>query len=336
MKVAIVGTSGAVGQEFLRVLAERNFPLDELVLFGSARSSGTTYNFKGKTLTVKELQHNDDFKGIDIALVSAGAGISKDYAGTITKFGTIMIDNSSAFRMEADIPLVVPEVNAADAKNMPRRIIANPNCTTIQMVVALKPIEELSHIKKVHISTYQSASGAGASGMDELQAQTVQVANNEEPTVKKFAFQIVQNLIPHIDVFLDNDYTKEEMKMFHETRKIMHSDILVSATAVRVPVMRAHSEAIWVETENEISVEQARAAFEKADGVIVIDNPAEKQYPMPLFLAGRDEVFVGRIRKDLTTPNGLAFWTVSDQIKKGAALNAVQIAEYLVKEGVVK
>lgn len=336
MIVAIVGTSGAVGQEFLRVLAERNFPLDELVLFGSARSSGTTYEFMGKTLTVKELQHNDDFKGIDIALVSAGAGISKDYAETITKFGTIMIDNSSAFRMEADIPLVVPEVNAADAKNMPRRIIANPNCTTIQMVVALKPIEELSHIKKVHISTYQSASGAGASGMDELQAQTVQIANNEEPTVKKFAFQIVQNLIPHIDVFLDNDYTKEEMKMFHETRKIMHSDILVSATAVRVPVMRAHSEAIWVETENEITIEQARAAFEKAEGVIVIDNPAEKQYPMPLFLAGRDEVFVGRIRKDLTTPNGLAFWTVSDQIKKGAALNAVQIAEYLVKEGVVK
>ncbi len=336
MRVAIVGTSGAVGQEFLRVLAERNFPLDELVLFGSARSKGTTYDFRGKKLTVKELLHNDDFKGIDIALVSAGAGISKDFADTITKFGTIMIDNSSAFRMEADIPLVVPEVNAADAKNMPRRIIANPNCTTIQMVVALKPIEQLSHIKKVHISTYQSASGAGASGMDELQAQTVQVANSEEPTVKKFAYQIVQNLIPHIDVFLDNDYTKEEMKMFHETRKIMHSDVLVSATAVRVPVMRAHSEAIWVETEKEITVEQARAAFEKAEGVIVIDNPAEKQYPMPLYLAGRDEVFVGRIRKDLTTPNGLTFWTVSDQIKKGAALNAVQIAEYLVKEGVVK
>ena len=336
MKVAIVGTSGAVGQEFLRVLAERNFPLDELILFGSARSAGSTYEFRGKTLTVKELQHNDDFKGIDLALVSAGAGISKEYAETITKFGTIMIDNSSAFRMEDDIPLVVPEVNAADAKNMPRRIIANPNCTTIQMVVALKPIEALSHIKRVHISTYQSASGAGASGMEELQSQTVQIANDEAPTVKKFAFQLVQNLIPHIDVFLDNDYTKEEMKMFHETRKIMHSDILVSATAVRVPVMRAHSEAIWVETEAEISAEQARAAFEKAEGVIVIDKPAEKQYPMPLFLAGRDEVFVGRIRKDLTTPNGLTFWTVSDQIKKGAALNAVQIAEYLVKEGVVK
>jgi len=336
MKVAIVGVSGAVGQEFLRVLDERNFPLDELVIFGSSRSTGKEYTFKGKKLIVKKLQHNDDFKGIDIALVSAGAGISKEYADTITKFGTVMIDNSSAFRMEKDIPLVVPEVNAADAKNMPRRIIANPNCTTIQMVVALKPIEDLSHITKVHISTYQSASGAGASGMDELTAQTKEVAAGEKATVAKFAYQLVQNLIPHIDVFTDNDYTKEEMKMFHETRKIMHSDILVSATAVRVPVLRAHSEALWVETEKEISLEQAKDAFTKADGIIVIDNPAEKQYPMPLHLAGRDEVFVGRIRKDLTNPKGLVFWTVSDQIKKGAALNAVQIAEYLVKEGVVK
>jgi len=336
MKVAIVGVSGAVGQEFLRVLDERNFPLDELVIFGSSRSTGKEYTFKGKKLLVKELQHNDDFKGIDIALVSAGAGISKEYADTITKFGTVMIDNSSAFRMEKDIPLVVPEVNAADAKNMPRRIIANPNCTTIQMVVALKPIEDLSHITKVHISTYQSASGAGASGMDELTAQTKEVAAGEKATVAKFAYQLVQNLIPHIDVFTDNDYTKEEMKMFHETRKIMHSDILVSATAVRVPVLRAHSEALWVETEKEISLEQAKDAFTKADGIIVIDNPAEKQYPMPLHLAGRDEVFVGRIRRDLTNPKGLVFWTVSDQIKKGAALNAVQIAEYLVKEGVVK
>jgi aspartate-semialdehyde dehydrogenase len=188
----------------------------------------------------------------------------------------------------------------------------------------------------VHIATYQSASGAGASGMDELEAQTKQIAEGAAPTVSKFAYQLVQNLIPHIDVFTDNDYTKEEMKMFHETRKIMHSDIMVSATAVRVPVLRAHSEAIWVETEGEISLEAAKAAFENAEGVIVIDKPSEKQYPMPLHLAGRDEVFVGRIRKDITNPNGLAFWTVSDQIKKGAALNAVQIAEYLVKEGVVK
>lgn len=336
MKIAIVGVSGAVGQEFLRVLEERNFPLDELVLFGSSRSKGKTHTYKGETLITKELQHNDDFKDIDIALVSAGAGISKDYAETITKFGTVMIDNSSAFRMEGDIPLVVPEVNAADAKNMPRRIIANPNCTTIQMVVALKPIEDLSHITRVHIATYQSASGAGATGMDELQEQTKQVAKGEEPTISKFAYQLVQNLIPHIDVFTDNDYTKEEMKMHNETRKILHSDVMVSATAVRVPVLRAHSEALWVETEKELSIEQIKEAFIKADGVIVIDNPAEKKYPMPLYLAGRDEVFVGRIRKDITNPKGLTFWSVSDQIKKGAALNAVQIAEYLIKEGVVK
>jgi aspartate-semialdehyde dehydrogenase len=334
MKVAIVGVSGAVGQEFLKVLEERNFPLDELEIFGSSRSAGKEYTYKGKKYSVKELKHNDDFKNIDIALVSAGAGTSKEYAETITKHGTLMIDNSSAFRMESDIPLVVPEVNPEDAKNTPRNIIANPNCTTIQMVVALKAIENLSHIKRIHIATYQSASGAGATAMQELITQTKQVANNEKPVVDKFAYQLVQNLIPHIDVFMDNDYTKEEMKMFHETRKIMHSDVLVSATAVRVPVLRAHSEAIWVETEREISVEEARAAFEKAEGVIVIDKPSEKQYPMPLQLAGRDEVFVGRIRKDLTNPNGLTFWTVSDQIKKGAALNAVQIAEYLVKEGV--
>jgi len=336
MKVAIVGVSGAVGQEFLKVLEQRNFPLDELELYGSSRSAGKEYTFKGKKYTVKELQHNDDFKGTDIALTSAGAGISKEFAETITKFGTLMIDNSSAFRMENDIPLVVPEVNPEDAKNTPRNIIANPNCTTIQMVVALNAIEKLSHIKKVHIATYQSASGAGASGMAELISQTKQIANGEQPTVNKFAYQLVQNVIPHIDVFLDNDYTKEEMKMFNETRKIMHSDVLVSATAVRVPVLRAHSEAIWIETEKEISAAEAREAFEEAEGVIVIDNPREKQYPMPLLLAGRDEVFVGRIRKDLTNPKGLTFWTVSDQIKKGAALNAVQIAEYLVKEKVVK
>ena len=316
MKVAIVGVSGAVGQEFLKVLEQRDFPLNELEIFGSSRSAGKEYSFKGKKYIVKELLHNDDFKGIDIALVSAGAGISKEFAGTITKFGTLMIDNSSAFRMEEDIPLVVPEVNPEDAKNTPRNIIANPNCTTIQMVVALKAIEKLSHITRVHIATYQSASGAGASGMDELVSQTKQIANEEKPEVNKFAYQLVQNLIPHIDVFLDNDYAKEEMKMFHETRKIMHSDVLVSATAVRVPVLRAHSEAIWLETEREISVEEARKAFENAEGVIVIDNPKEKQYPMPLHLAGRDEVFVGRIRKDLTNPKGLTFWTVSDQIKK--------------------
>ena len=332
MKVAIVGVSGAVGQEFLKVLAERQFPIDELLLFGSARSAGTEYEFRGKKYIVKELQHGDDFKGVNIAFTSAGASISKEFAADITKFGAIMIDNSSAFRMDTDVPLVVPEVNASDAKMCPRGIIANPNCTTIQMVVALKAIEDISHIKRVHVSTYQAASGAGAAAMDELEEQYRQVLNGEPATVNKFAYQLAYNLIPHIDVFTENGYTKEEMKMYHETRKIMHSDVEVSATCVRVPSLRAHSENVWVETEKPISIEAAREAFAAADGVILQDNPANKEYPMPLFVSGKDPVFVGRIRKDLANPNGLTFWCVSDQIKKGAALNAVQIAEYLIKD----
>lgn len=332
MKVAIVGASGAVGQEFLRVLEEQKFPLDELVLFGSARSAGSEYVFNGKKLIVKLLQHNDDFKGIDFAFTSAGASISKEYSDTITKHGAIMIDNSSAFRMDVDVPLVVPEVNAEDACNAPRGIIANPNCTTIQMVVALKAIEGLSHIKRVHVSTYQAASGAGASAMDELVEQYSQIARGENATVSKFAYQLAYNVIPQVDVFTDNGYTKEEMKMYNETRKIMHSDIEVSATCVRVPVMRAHSESIWVETEKPISAAQAREAFEKAEGVVVMDNMEKKEYPMPLFLSGVNPVYVGRIRKDISNSNGLTFWSVSDQIKKGAALNAVQIAQYLIKQ----
>jgi aspartate-semialdehyde dehydrogenase len=336
MKVAIVGVSGAVGQEFLRVLDERNFPMDELILFGSSRSAGRVYTFKGKQYTVKELKHNDDFKGIDIAFVSAGGSTSVEFAETITKHGAVMIDNSSAFRMDADVPLVVPEVNPEDALTRPRGIIANPNCTTIQMVVALKAIEGISHIKKVHVSTYQAASGAGATAMAELIKQYEQILKGEEPTVDKFAYQLAYNLIPQVDVFTENGYTKEEMKMYHETRKIMHTDIEVSATCVRVPVMRAHSETTWVETERPISVEEAKEAFSKAEGVILQDNPAAKDYPMPLFVADKEPVYVGRIRKDLTNPNGLTFWTVSDQIKKGAALNAVQIAEYLIKVKNVK
>lgn len=332
MKVAIVGTSGAVGQEFLKVLAERNFPIDELVLFGSSRSAGRTYSFKGKDIVVKELKHNDDFKGVDIAFTSAGAGTSKEYAETITKHGTIMIDNSSAFRMDNDVPLVVPEVNPEDALNRPRGIIANPNCTTIQMVVALKAIENISHITKVHVSTYQAASGAGATAMKELVEQYAQIIRNEQPTVEKFVYQLAYNLIPQVDVFTDNGYTKEEMKMYNETRKIMHSDVLVSATCVRVPVLRAHSESIWIETEKEISMEEAKNAFANGNGLVLMDDPANKVYPMPLFLSGKDPVYVGRIRKDLSNPKGLTFWAVSDQIKKGAALNAVQIAEYLIKK----
>jgi len=336
MKVAIVGASGAVGQEFLRILAERRFPIDELVLFGSQRSAGREYRFEDRSLKVKLLQHNDDFKDIDLALTSAGAGTSREFAETITKYGALMIDNSSAFRMEKDVPLVVPEVNPEDAVNPPRRIIANPNCTTIQMVVALNAIEHVSHIRRVHVSTYQSASGAGAAAMDELVEQHAQLARGEEPTVNKFAFQLAYNVIPHIDVFTDNGYTKEEMKMYNETRKIMHSDIAVSATCVRVPVMRAHSESIWIETERPVSVEEARKAFAEAEGVVLMDEPAEKIYPMPLFMAGKDPVYVGRIRKVLTDENGLTFWCVSDQIRKGAALNAVQIAEWLIRNGKLK
>ena len=330
LKVAIVGVSGAVGQEFLRVLAERDFPIDELLLFGSARSAGRTYTFRGNDYVVRELRHGDDFKGVAIAFVSAGASVSKEFAPDITKFGTIMIDNSSAFRMDDSVPLVVPEVNAEDAKMCPRGIIANPNCTTIQMVVALKAIEDLSHIKRVHVSTYQAASGAGASAMAELEQQYREVLDGKPVTVEKFAYQLAYNLIPHIDVFTDNGYTKEEMKMYNETRKIMHSDIEVSATCVRVPSLRAHSEAVWVETERPISVEEAKQAFATAEGCVLMDNPAEKEYPMPLFLSGKDEVFIGRVRSDLSNPNGLSFWCVSDQIRKGAALNAVQIAEKII------
>ena len=333
MNIAIVGASGAVGQEFLRVLAEREFPIDNLLLFGSKRSAGTKYTFRGKEYTVRELQHNDDFKGVDIAFTSAGAGTSKEYAETITKYGAVMIDNSSAFRMDADVPLVVPECNAEDALNRPRGIIANPNCTTIMMVVALKAFEGLSHIRRVHVSSYQAASGAGAAAMAELYEQYRQVLANEPVTVEKFAYQLAFNVIPQIDVFQDNGYTKEEMKMYHETKKIMHSDIETSAMCVRVPSLRSHSESIWIETERPISVEEARQAVINGEGLTLMDNPAEKEYPMPLFLAGKDDVYVGRIRKDLANPNGLTFWIVSEQIRKGAALNAVQIAEYLVKVG---
>ena len=331
MRVAIVGASGAVGQEFLRVLEERNFPIDELVLFGSSRSAGRTYTFKGKEIEVKLLQHNDDFKDVDIAFTSAGGSTSVEFAETITKYGAVMIDNSSAFRMDKDVPLVVPEVNAEDALNRPRGIIANPNCTTIQMVVALKAIENLSHIKRVHVATYQAASGAGAAAMDELYEQYRQVIANEPVTVNKFAYQLAFNLIPQVDSFTDNGYTKEEMKMYNETQKIMHSDIQVSAMCVRVPALRSHSESVWVETERPLSVEEARNSFSKSEGIVVLDNPAEQKYPMPLFLAGTDPVHVGRIRKDLSNENGLTFWIVGDQIRKGAALNAVQIAEYLIK-----
>ena len=330
MKVAIVGASGAVGQELLRILAQRNFPVDELVLFGSSRSAGTQYEFKGKKYTVKELVHGDAFKDIDIVFTSAGAGTSKEFAEDITKYGAVMIDNSSAFRMDEDVPLVVPECNAEDALIRPRGIIANPNCTTIMMVVALQPIENLSHIKRIHVASYQSASGAGAQAMAELQQQYKDIVEAKPVTVSKFAYQLAYNVIPQIDVFQDNDYTKEEMKMYNETRKIMHSDVKCSATCVRISSLRSHSEAVWIETERPLEVEEVRKALAAAPGVTLQDDPANKVYPMPLFTGGKDDVYVGRVRKDITDPNGITLWLSADQIRKGAALNAVQIAEFLI------
>ena len=333
MRVAIVGASGAVGQEFLRILAERNFPLDDLVLFGSERSAGRKYAFRGKEYEVKLLQHNDDFKGIDIAFTSAGAGTSKEFAGDITKYGCVMIDNSSAFRMEQDVPLVVPECNAEDALLRPRGIIANPNCTTILMVVVLQPIEKLSHIRRIHVSSYQSASGAGAAAMAELQQQYRElVETGEVKTVSKFPHQLAYNMIPQIDKMTENDYTKEEMKMFNETRKIMHSDVRTSATCVRVSSLRSHSESVWLETEKPLEVADIRKVLADAPGVTLVDDPQNYVYPMPIESAGKDDVYVGRIRQDLADDNGITLWLTGDQIRKGAALNAVQIAEYLLEK----
>ena len=331
MNVAIVGASGAVGQEFLRILAERSFPIDNLRLFGSKRSAGRTYTFKGKEYTVEELRHGDDFKDIDIAFTSAGAGVSKEFREDITRYGAVMIDNSSAFRMDDQVPLVVPECNPEDALERPLGVIANPNCTTIIMVVALKAIENVTHIRSIHVSTYQAASGAGAAAMDELYEQYRQVLRGEEPTVEKFQYQLAFNMIPQVDVFLNNDYTKEEMKMFEESRKILHSDLRCSATCVRISTLRSHSEALWIETEKPLTPGQVREALSSAPGVVVQDDPSKKLYPMPLYTAGKDAVYVGRIRRDIACENGITLWLSGDQIRKGAALNAVQIAEYLIK-----
>ncbi len=332
MNIAIVGVSGAVGQQFLEVIEEQGFAFSSLSLFGSSRSAGSIIPFMGKEYVVKELQHNDDFRDIDIAFVSAGASVSKEYASIITKFGAIMIDNSSAYRMDSDVPLVVPEVNGCDALNAPRRIIANPNCTTIQLVVTLNAIRGVYDISRVRVATYQAASGAGAAAMQELETQTAQLVNKQEPTVSKFAHQLAYNLIPQVDVFTDNDYTKEEMKMYNETRKIMHSDIAVSATCIRVPVLRSHSEAVWVECTSEIDINRVRKAFANAEGIVMVDNPAEGLYPMPINCSAKDSIYVGRLREDISTKFGFTYWCVGDQIKKGAALNAVQIAQYLISK----
>ena len=331
MKVAIVGASGAVGQELLKVLEQRNFPADELLLFGSERSAGRVYPFRGKQIGVRLLAHNDDFKGVDVAFVSAGAGTSKEFAETITKHGALMIDNSSAFRMDPDVPLVVPEVNP-DALEGHNGIIANPNCSTIQMVVALKPLHDAAGIRRVVVSTYQAVSGSGQKGISELETQVRQMFNLKEPEVNVYPHRIAFNCIPHIDVFLENDYTKEEMKMVHETVKIMRDpNVKVTATCVRVPVFYGHSESVNIETERKLSAKEARAILAQAPGVQVYDNPSEKMYPLAIDAAGEDQTYVGRIREDETIPNGLNLWIVADNIRKGAALNAVQIAEELLR-----
>lgn len=338
MNVAIVGASGAVGQELMRVLDEQAFPVDSLRLFGSQRSAGRKYIFQGKEITVEELTSDPElFAGVDVAFTSAGAGVSKKFAEVITARGAVMIDNSSAFRMDADVPLVVPEVNADDALVRPRNIIGNPNCTTIQMLVALAPVHRLSHIESIHVATYQAASGAGTSGMAELEEQLKDVVAGRETKVNKFQAQLLGNLIPQVDVFLDNDYTNEEMKMERESKKILHApELKVSAMCVRVPVMRAHSEAVWIRTEKPLDIKDVRKAMEQSPGLVLVDDPANGRYPMPLEAAGSDPVYVGRLRRDLTDPNGLVMWVVADQIKKGAALNAVQIAQFLLAKGEFK
>lgn len=331
--VAIMGATGAVGQELLKILEQRNFPLENLKLLASERSVGREYEFKGEKLKV-ELTCKEAFKNVDLVLSSAGASVSKEFAPIAVDAGAVVVDNTSYFRMDDKVPLVVPEVNPFDiplykAENGGKGIIANPNCTTIMMVVALKPINDLSKITRIHVATYQSASGAGATGMAELQQQYQEIVEGKPVTVKKFAHQLAYNLIPHIDVFTENDYTKEEMKMFNETRKIMHSDVRCAATCVRVSALRCHSEAISFETERPLSVEEVKKAIINGEGLTLNDDPANNGYPMPLDLMGTDDVYVGRIRKDLANDNGMNIWIVGDQIRKGAALNAVQIAEKL-------
>ena len=331
--VGIVGATGAVGGELLKVLAERNFPIQELRLLASERSKGKVISYQGKDYVV-DVATPESMDGLDIVLF-AGGSISKTLAPEAAKRGAVAIDNSSTFRYDPEVPLVVPEVNPEDV-HWHKGIIANPNCSTIQMVVALKPLHDAAKIKRIVVSTYQAVSGAGKEGMEELKEQVVQISNGEEITPKTFAHQIAFNVIPHIDIFKENDYTKEEMKMVWETQKMFHDDdIKVSATAVRVPVYRSHSEAINIETEKSLTPEQAKEILANAPGVILVDDIANNRYPMPVESSDTDEVYVGRIRKDISCENGLVLWVVADQIRKGAATNAVQIAELLVKEGLV-
>jgi len=331
--VAIAGATGVVGREFIKILEERDFPVGEIKLLASERSAGTRIEFKGNEELVTDLD-DETFEGIDIGLFSPGGSVSAKYAPRAARAGCIVIDNTSHFRMDPDVPLVVPEVNPKDiGLYKKKKIIANPNCSTIQMVVALKPIHDKYRIKRVVVSTYQSVSGAGKEAMEELSSQVKDLFNMKEPNVNVFPHRIAFNCLPQIDSFLDNGYTKEEMKMVNETHKIFGDDsVKVTATTVRVPVFVGHSESVNIETEKPIDPKDVQKLLSKAPGVVVIDEPKESAYPMAVDIAGQDEVFVGRIRRDDTVPNGLNMWIVADNLRKGAALNAVQIAEVLIKE----
>jgi len=334
-RVAVVGATGAVGEEMLKMLESRTFPIESIKLLASERSVGKTLKYKGKEVAVEKLTP-ESAKNLDLALFSAGATISKEFAPIFAANGCFVVDNSSAWRMDKEVPLVVPEVNPHDLSK-DKKIIANPNCSTIQMVVALKPLHDAAKIKRVIVSTYQSVSGAGAKGIYELETQSRAWAKNEPiPQASKFQYQIAFNLIPQIDVFTENGYTKEEMKMANETRKIMGDDsIAISATCVRVPVVRSHSETVWIETEKKLTTKQAMELLSKADGIEVIDDIANKKYPMPLYAQNKQLTYVGRIREDISTTNGLTMWIVSDNLLKGAALNAVQIGEELISQGMI-
>ncbi|OGW58342.1 MAG: aspartate-semialdehyde dehydrogenase [Nitrospirae bacterium RBG_16_43_8] len=328
--VAVVGATGAVGNEMIATLEQRNFPVEKLRLFASERSEGKKLGFQGNEIQVESL-NKYSFKGIDIALFSAGAERSKIWAPVAAKSGCVVVDNSSQWRMDPEVPLIVPEVNSHDLE-WHKGIIANPNCSTIQMVVVLKPIHDAAKIKRVIVTTFQSVSGTGKKAMDELLQQTTDILNFKEAKCNVYSHQIAFNVLPHIDKFLENGYTKEEMKMVNETRKIMGDDsIRLTATTVRVPVFRCHSESLNIETEKKITANEVRAVLSKAPGIVVFDAPEKNVYPIPVDVAGKDETYVGRIRADESIENGINMWVVADNLRKGAALNAVQIAEKLIE-----
>ncbi len=333
--VAVVGATGAVGREMLKILEQRNYPAREVIALASARSAGSRIEYKDGELTVQELTENS-FKGVDLAIFSAGGAASEKFAPLAVQSGCVVVDNSSAWRMDPKVPLVVPEVNPDDL-DQHQGIIANPNCSTIQMVVVLKPLHDVGKIKRVVVSTYQAVSGSGQKAVQELENQVKQLFSMQEATSNVYPYQIAFNCLPHIDAFLDNGYTKEEMKMVNETNKIMGDEsIRVTATTVRVPVFYGHSESLNIQTETKITSEDARTILAQAPGVRVLDNPSEKIYPMPIIAAGQDETFVGRIREDQSTDNALNMWVVADNIRKGAALNTVQIAEFLLIKDLIR